>query len=366
VDFIEAAIALEQEAAAAADEDAEDEEEEEEEGEEQEEEEGKDEGEGASPATISTITTTTVLPLHAIPTPSVLSSLPPSSSSSNPQQDETTTTTTTTTSKKSSSAKRLLKKLKRKKKPKKTGKSKRKSFLQILRDGAATDKARFLHVACFAALQSAQYYLHFVWVGTYMAELAPRPIGAAASFSILATMQIILILTGPLWGAVGDKYGGAKNRVVWLMAGVVVGLIILPSAFSLLNRGGVRWAFTYAVLAGLTMGFCLSGNYSAWVTETLKDSPARVMATSVAYNLGAMVGGCAPMLYSVLSDAKFPQMAPVFPPVVYGAVILCVFSFARFNPRGIFHVSKWVEEERKVEGGKEGGGVEMQREVVQH
>jgi hypothetical protein len=73
------------------------------------------------------------------------------------------------------------------------------------------------------------------------------------------------------------------------------------------------------------------------------------------------------MLYSVLSDAKFPQMAPVFPPLVYGAVILCVFSFARFDPRGIFHASKWVEEEeRKVEGGKEGGEVEMRREVVQH
>jgi len=347
VDFIEAAIVLEQEEAAAADE------EEDEEGDEEEEEEGKEEvdEEGASPAERDKTTTITVLPLHAIPTASVPSSFP-SSSSSNPQQDDTTTTTTTTTKKSSSSSstKKLLKKLKRKKKPKKTGKSKRKSFLQILRDGAATDKARFLHVACLAALQSGQYYLHFVWVGTYMAQLAPHPIGAAASFSVLATMQVISILTGPLWGAVGDKYGGAKNRVVWLMAGVVAGMIILPSAFSLLNQGGVGRAYTYAVISGLTMGFCLSGNYTAWVTETLKDSPARVMATSVAYNLGAMVGGCAPMLYSALSDAKFPQMAPVLPPLVYGALILCLFSFARFSPRGIFHVSKWVEDEPK-EGG---------------
>jgi len=367
VDFIEAAIALEQEEAAAADEEDEEDEDEEDE-EEEEEEEGKEEEdeEGASPAERDKTTTISVHPLHAIPTASVPSSLPPSSSS-NPQQDDTTTTTTTTTKKSSSSSsttKKLLQKFKRKKKPKKTGKSKRKSFLQILRDGAATDKARFLHVACLAALQSAQYYLHFVWVGTYMAQLAPHPIGAAASFSVLATMQVILILTGPLWGAVGDKYGGPKNRVVWLMVGVVAGIIILPNAFGLLNQGGVGRAYTYAVISGLTMGFCLSGNYTAWVTETLKDSPARVMATSVAYNLGAMVGGCAPMLYSALSDAKFPQMAPVFPPLVYGALILCLFSFARFSPRGIFHVSKWVEDEPKeggVVGDKEGREVELRR-----
>jgi len=362
IDFVEAAIALEQARASGCDEneDEDEDEEEEEESDEEDREERKDENLPSSG--FGNSATSTEPPLQVISSLSTPPSLPLSSSPDSHEHNISASTQKCSSTSSATTTKKFLKKLKRKKKPKKTGKCKRKSFLQILRDGAATDKVRFLHVAGMAALQSSLYYLHLVWVGTYMAQLARFPIGAAASFSALATMQILLILTGPLWGAAGDRFGGAKKRVVWLIAGVAAGMIILPSAFSLLSQGGETRAFTYAVIGGLTMGFCLSGNYTAWVTETLKDSPARVMATSVAYNLGAMVGGCAPMLYSVLSRDRFPQVAPVLPPLVYGAVILCVFSFARFDPRGIFHPSKWVEEEKR-EGAREEEKKEVEMEM---
>ncbi len=110
-----------------------------------------------------------------------------------------------------------------------------------------------------AALQSTLYYLHIVWVGTYLATLSPNPIGtstythpltfsklaltvrsthppthhlppptqdspthpptypkgAAKSFSVLAVTQVLLIATGPFWGAMGDRFGGPKRRVDW-------------------------------------------------------------------------------------------------------------------------------------------------------
>ncbi|TFJ83118.1 hypothetical protein NSK_005587 [Nannochloropsis salina CCMP1776] len=365
VDLVEAAIHKEQEDAAEEDEEEEDDEEE---GEEEEEEEEEDDDEemgnggledrGETAANGQVPPSSVAVPMLPVARP-LLAPAPPSV-----EADTDPAHGAAPLVKKRSRTKKILKKLKLKKKKKnKDGKGKRKSFLQILRDAAGTDKARFLYVVLLATLQSSQFYLHFVWVGTYLAVLARKPITSVAAFSVITVMQVLLILTGPFWGLMGDKYGGAKGRVKWLIAGIVCDIIMVPTAFSLLERGGESWAFAYAVMVGLTMGLSLGGNYHAWVTETLQDSPARVLSTSVAYNLGAMTGGCAPMLYSALSAYRFPQIAPVLPPIVYGGLVLAVFIYSRASPRGIFHVSKWEEKREQSDLEGMGGGEELKEGV---
>jgi MFS family permease len=46
-------------------------------------------------------------------------------------------------------------------------------------------------------------------LGTYLAQLAPSPIPASEAFSVTCVAQVCFILTNPLWGALGDRFGGA-------------------------------------------------------------------------------------------------------------------------------------------------------------
>jgi MHS family proline/betaine transporter-like MFS transporter len=187
-----------------------------------------------------------------------------------------------------------------------------KSFCGILREAAAGDKPRFLRVVCFAALNNALFYFHFVWLGTYLAELAPNPLRAAQAFSVTCVTQAIFIVGNPIWGSVGDSVGGPSKRLRWNVTGVALSCFVPPCLFLLLGPGKLHLCYLYAVLTGLLMGFCVSGNYYAWVCESLQESPSRFLTTSVAYNLGAIVGGCTPMVASALAESKL-LVAPFLP-----------------------------------------------------
>jgi hypothetical protein len=45
-------------------------------------------------------------------------------------------------------------------------------------------------------------------LGTYLAQLAPTPIPASQAFSVTCVAQVCFILTNPLWGLMGDRFGG--------------------------------------------------------------------------------------------------------------------------------------------------------------
>ena len=58
-------------------------------------------------------------------------------------------------------------------------------------------------------------------------------------------------------------------------------------------------------------GVQLGGNWTTWVLETLHDSPARVMTTAVAYNLGTIFGGAYPMIASALAKSDCECVRPL-------------------------------------------------------
>jgi len=205
-----------------------------------------------------------------------------------------------------------------------------KSFCGILREAAAGNKPRFLRVVCFAALNNALFYFHFVWLGTYLAELAPNPLRAAQAFSVTCVTQAVFIVGNPLWGWVGDSVGGPSKRLRWNITGVALSCFLPPCLFLLLGPGKLHLCFLYAVLTGLLMGFCVSGNYYAWVCESLQESPSRFLTTSVAYNLGAIVGGCTPMLASALAKSKL-LVAPYLPISALAVAVFVVLGSYEFD-----------------------------------
>ncbi|EWM25616.1 major facilitator superfamily protein [Nannochloropsis gaditana] len=217
------------------------------------------------------------------------------------------------------------------------------SFCGILREAAAGDKPRFIRVVVLAALNNSLFYFNFVWLGTYMAELAPNPLGAAQAFSVTCVAQAVFIFGNPFWGAMGDWGGGLAKRLRWNIVGVVLSCFLPPCLFLLLRSGRASLSFLFAALTGLLMGFTVSGNYYAWVCESLNESPSRVLTTSVAYNVGAVVGGCTPMLASALSASPI-FLAPILPLSAVAAAVAVVL--------GRYEWGEYVK--RKAEGGKGG------------
>ena len=231
-----------------------------------------------------------------------------------------------------------------------------KSFCGIVREAASGDKPRFLRVVCLAALNNALFYFHFVWLGTYMAELAPNPIRAAKAFSVTCVAQGVFIAGNPVWGAVGDSFGGPSKRLRWNIAGVALSCFAPTCLLLLVGPGKVELSFLYAVLVGLVMGFGVSGNYYAWVCESLNDSPSRFLTTSVAYNLGAIVGGCTPMLASALAESKL-LLAPVLPLSALAVGVFVVLGSYEFGWQLVPGFGKG----RNIKGPEEGGFLSLPR-----
>ncbi len=63
------------------------------------------------------------------------------------------------------------------------------------------------------------------------------------------------------------------------------------------------------------------------------------MTTSVAYNMGAIVGGCTPMLASALAESKV-LVAPVLPMTAFALFSAVVLVHAEWGKRG--YVGGWV------------------------
>lgn len=225
-----------------------------------------------------------------------------------------------------------------------------KSFCSIVREAASGDKPRFLRVVCLAALNNALFYFHFVWLGTYLAELAPNPIRAQKAFSVTCVAQAVFIVGNPIWGAVGDSSGGASKRLRWNIAGVALTCFAPTCLLLLVGPGKVELSFLYAVLVGLVMGFGVSGNYYAWVCESLNDSPSRFLTTSVAYNLGAIVGGCTPMLASALAESDM-LLAPILPLSALAVGTFVVLGSYEFG----WQLSPALEKGQNIRGPEEGG-----------
>jgi len=140
------------------------------------------------------------------------------------------------------------------------------------------------------------FYVSFVWMATYMAELIENPVPGAFGVNCLSLLCGVVIFF-PIAGTLSDKYG----RIIIMYCGGISTFLLSPILFSIITLGN-RYA---AFFAQTCLGICLTlwgAPTSAWLVESF---PAHIRLTSVAigYNMAqATIGGASPALATYMVD----------------------------------------------------------------
>lgn len=133
-------------------------------------------------------------------------------------------------------------------------------------------------------LWSAGFYLTFVWMPVYMADLIENPV--PNSFTVNSTsLAVSVCLIFPVAGWLSDKVG---RKLLMGIGGVLMG-VLAPLMIVLIGSGSATTAF----LAQSFMGVCLSlwgAPMMAWLAESFEPA-ARLTSVSIGYNIAQALGG---------------------------------------------------------------------------
>ena len=155
-------------------------------------------------------------------------------------------------------------------------------------------------------LAGAGYYITFVWMAIYMAELLDPPVKGAFWINLLAS--VFHISTSVLAGWLSDKHG--RNKVMAVGA-VSVG-IFAPVMLYIISLGKSVDAFFAQFCIGVLLAF-FSGPIFAWLPEKF---PPKVRLTSAA--LGWNIGICLSAGFSpAVATALVHKFGAVAPSVIY-------------------------------------------------
>jgi len=146
-------------------------------------------------------------------------------------------------------------------------------------------------------LWSAGFYLSFVWLAIYMAELIEEPVPRAFGVNS-ASLLFSVCLLFPIAGHLSDKYG----RVFIMTIGGVCLMLFAPILIIIVGRGNA-WA---AFFAQSTLGIMLSfwgSPMCAWLVEAFPPA-SRLTSVAIGYNIAqALVGGATPAMATLLVDS---------------------------------------------------------------
>lgn len=157
-----------------------------------------------------------------------------------------------------------------------------------------------LAAAMVPMLWSSGFYLSFVWMAIYMADLIENPV--PGSFGVNATALFFSVcLLFPLAGIASDRLG---RRLVMTVGGLSLG-IMCPFLVSLIGRGNPGLALASQILIGISLS-CFGAPMVAWLVESFEPA-ARLTSVAVGYNLAqATIGGLTPALATFLVDSVGP------------------------------------------------------------
>lgn len=173
-------------------------------------------------------------------------------------------------------------------------------------------------VACFAVYYIATAFA--LGYGTTRLGYPRQPFLQAQLGAILFMAAGILLA-----GWLSDKSSPRRVLIGGCLGAIVTGAILSP----LLNSGSIGSVFLFLAIALLTMGF-VYGPLGAWLPG-LFPPQVRYMATSLAFNIGGIIGGgLTPFLAQMMAEKGGLQMVGLY---LAGAAVLSIIGLA-FAGRG--------------------------------
>lgn len=160
---------------------------------------------------------------------------------------------------------------------------------------------------------SSGFYLTFVWMAVYMADLIEPPV--PNSFAVnSASLALSVCLLFPVAGWLSDKVG--RKRV---MAIGGLGLAVLsPLMITMIGKGQASSAFFAQMILGISLSMW-GAPMMAWLAESF-DPAARLTSVSVGYNIAqACGGGMAPAIATEMVDRLGKET-----PGYYITVMACI------------------------------------------
>ena len=141
-----------------------------------------------------------------------------------------------------------------------------------------------LAASCVPLLWSSGFYLTFVWMAVYMADLIESPV--PNSFAVnSASLGLSVCLLFPACGLLSDKVGRKKVMAV----GGVAMAVGAPLMLTLIGSGHSVTAFFAQMFLGISLSLW-GAPMMAWLAESFEPA-ARLTSVSIGYNLAQACGG---------------------------------------------------------------------------
>jgi MHS family proline/betaine transporter-like MFS transporter len=186
------------------------------------------------------------------------------------------------------------------------------------------DSGAILMTLGLTALAAVGYYLPFVWLPTWLAQINRPALPEHEALTANTVALVALLLLTPLCAWVSDRVG---RKPMFLASALGYALLTFP-VFRLMADG----TFTSALLGGLAFAGCcglFAGCMAATFVE-LFPTATRYTGVAVGYNAGqAVLGGTAPLVATGLIQLTGDDKAPAFYLVACALVVAVVSLFIK-------------------------------------
>jgi MFS transporter, MHS family, proline/betaine transporter len=153
---------------------------------------------------------------------------------------------------------------------------------------------------CAAALVpmlwASGFYLSFVWMAIFMADLIDTPVPGAFLINSMALLFSVCLVF-PLSGYLSDRFG----RVRVMTIGGTMMAIFGPALVVTIGRGNPVLAFASQCILGISLSL-FAAPMCAWLVEAFEPS-ARLTSVAIGYNMAqAIAGGGTPFLATLMTE----------------------------------------------------------------
>jgi MHS family proline/betaine transporter-like MFS transporter len=170
-------------------------------------------------------------------------------------------------------------------------------FQNPLRDAFRRKNLRLLLAASLVPmLWSSAFYLTFVWMPIFMAELSDNTVPGAFLINTIS-LFLSLCLAFPVAGMLSDNYGRVRTMTI----GGTTLAVLSPLLVIVIGKGKPALALLSQCIMGISLSL-FSAPMCAWLVEAFEPK-ARLTSVAVGYNLAqALAGGITPFLATLISN----------------------------------------------------------------
>jgi len=191
-------------------------------------------------------------------------------------------------------------------------------------------------------LWSSGFYLTFVWMAVYMADLIETPV--PNSFAVnSASLAFSVCLFFPVAGWMSDKVGRKKVMSV----GGLVMAVGSPIMLKMIGTGNATTAFCAQMILGISLSLW-GAPMMAWLAESFEPA-ARLTSVSIGYNIAqACGGGLAPAIATELVDRVGVESPGYYITIIASIALIGLLCIAPRSPVHFSVLSSKEEEESQT------------------